>query len=67
MTVDEVSHKLGMNSQMVRWRMRKGQLPIGICIKSGERWKYIIYTEWLNRWLAGDPVQIPPGMTDTEV
>lgn len=66
LTVDEASAMLGMGPQMIRWQMRHGKLPIGICIRSGERWKYIVYTEWLNRWLSGDPVQIPKGMSDIE-
>lgn len=67
MTVEEASKKLGMNPQMVRWRMRAGKLPIGICVLSLNRWKYIIYDEWLDRWLKGDPVHIPEGISDKEV
>lgn len=67
MKVEEAAARLGMNEQMVRYRMRKGKLPIGICIQSDERWKYIIYPAWLEKWLAGDPVEIPEGMTDLEV
>lgn len=67
MKVEEAAARLGLSPQMVRYRMRHGKLPIGICIQSDERWKYIIYPAWLDRWLAGSPVEIPEGMTDLEV
>ena len=67
MKVEEAAMQLGLSAQMVRYRMRRGKLPIGICIQSDERWKYIIYPAWLEKWLAGDPVEIPEGMTDLEV
>lgn len=67
MTIKEASEKLHLGEQTIRYRMRHGKLPIGICIQSDERWKYIIYPAWLDRWLAGSPVEIPEGMTDLEV
>lgn len=66
MTIKEASKKLGMNEQAIRTRMRKGKLPIGICIRSDERWTYHIYSEWVNLFIAGSPVTIPEGMSDRE-
>lgn len=67
MTVKEASKKLCMNEQTVRWLMRHGRLPIGICKKSESRWLYLIYSEWVDRWIEGNPVEIPEGMSDMEV
>jgi hypothetical protein len=47
--------------------MRRGKLPIGICVQSEGRWKYVIYEKWLDRWIEGNPVEIPEGMSDMEV
>lgn len=66
MSVEEASEIIGLGSQTIRWQMRKGRLPIGICIKSEMRWKYVIYRGWLERWLEGNPVTIPDGLSDKE-
>lgn len=67
MTVEEAASRIGMNAQMIRFRMRRGKLPIGICVQSQGRWKYVIYEKWLDRWIEGNPVEIPEGMSDMEV
>ena len=67
MTVEEASAKLHLGQQIIRYRMRHGKLPIGICVQSEGRWKYVIYEKWLERWIEGNPVEIPEGMSDMEV
>ena len=67
MTVEEASAKLHLGPQIIRFRMRHGKLPIGICVQSEGRWKYVIYEKWLDRWIEGNPVEIPEGMSDMEV
>ena len=67
MTVEEASAKLHLVPQIIRYRMRHGKLPIGICVQSEGRWKYVIYEKWLDRWIEGNPVEIPEGMSDMEV
>lgn len=66
MTTNTASKLLGMSEQAVRTRMRKGILPIGICKRSGKRWTYYIFENWLDEFLNGHPVVIPEGMTDKE-
>lgn len=67
MTIQEASKVLGINEQAIRTRMRKGKLPIGICIQSEERWTYHIYPEWVHLFMIGNPVTIPEGVSDREV
>ena len=66
MTVRDAAKKLGMGHQEVRVLMRRGKLPIGICQKHSSVWQYIIFDQWVARFLAGDPVTIPAGMTEIE-
>lgn len=66
MSIKSASKRLGICEQAVRTLMRKGRLPVGICIKNDERWQFVIYTAWLERYLQGDPVEIPDGMSDKE-
>lgn len=66
MTIKKAAEKLGMSEQAIRTRMRKGILPIGICIRSEERWTYHIYDVWLEKFLEGNPVEIPEGISDKE-
>lgn len=70
-TVKEAAELLGINQQAIRERMLRGLLPIGIvvrCTDKGARrpYTYHIYREWLNRFLQGDPVTIPDGISDID-
>lgn len=59
MSVSDAAKLLHMNEQQVREMMKRNLLPIGICYKGqGERWVYKIYTEWLDKWLKGEPVRV---------
>lgn len=66
LTPEEAAEFLGMGPQAIRYQMRKGRLPIGICVKAKSQWRYIIYPAWLDKWLAGEPVSIPDGLSEKE-
>lgn len=69
-TVEEAAKILGMGSQAVRVRMQRGLLPIGIVVRNDgdqRKWTYHIYKAWLDRYLAGDPVSIPHGVSDAVI
>lgn len=69
-TVEEAAKILGIGPQAVRVRMTRGLLPIGIVIRNDgdqRKWTYHIYRAWLQRFLEGDPVTVPKGVSDCEV
>lgn len=59
MTIEEAAKRLGCGEQVVRWGMMHGTLPIGICIPAKGRTQYIVHPEWLEKYIAGNPVEIP--------
>ncbi len=70
-TVKEAAELLGINQQAIRERMLRGLLPIGIVVKCTDKatkrpYTYHIYKEWLDRFLKGDPVTIPEGISDID-
>lgn len=58
MTTNEAAKRLGMPVQVVRCMMRAGNLPIGIARKNRKEWSYYIIDEWLDRFIAGNPVEM---------
>ena len=69
-TVAEAAKLIGICDQAIRERMIRGKLPIGIVIRNdssrAKPYTYHIYKEWLHRYLEGNPVTIPEGMSDID-
>ena len=54
-TIKQAAEELGLNQEMLRYMMQAKRLPIGEAFKKpgSQRWVYIIYRDWLDRYKAG--------------
>lgn len=56
MTAREAALVLGQTEMSLKMGIKQGVYPFGVAISSetGNRFRYIIYTERLKKWLAGE-------------
>lgn len=60
-TVAEAAKMIGISPMFLRIKLRRGDLPFGMAVKGRKRWSYYINRIRLEKWLAGEDLEVDDG------